>query len=762
MVFIDCLATLSGSSFLIKCKTMMNRTRILPILLILFHIFPGAIFCQQPFKVGVVLSGGGAKGYAHVGALKIIEEAGIRIDYIAGASMGAIIGGLYASGWTASELDSILRTMDMSALLQDPIPRDIVPFFNKIYGEKYALSLSVQDSKINLPVALSDGQMAFNLLSQLTARVAYERDFSKLPIPFFCTGTDVASGEGVILEHGSLPLAIRASGSFPGLLAPVEINNRLIADGGIINNFPAKELKNKGVDLVIGVNVESDLFEKQELNSVEKIIMQISSFQMTQKSAEQYLYCDLLICPNIYGYGITNFEAVDTLINRGSHAAMTIWDQLQEVAEKQRQAAPVQHPSPANFKENWTIDTVVIAPNPVYTQANILRNFPAKIPGEITSNEFFRGIVNLYGTGNFRFVDYHFEKNDDDDQQMLFIKPRLKPGYDRTFKVGLHYDDEYRSGLLLNATLLNLGFKNSITSIDLILGDQFRYEFHYYIDRGTKPGFGINSRLHLNDVNFGLQKDIVLPDSSKLGSLVFDLFDFSNEIYTHLVTSNDYAIGVGAELKYYKFTTDQVSGGLEELGLFNDRGMYLTGSLFYKHDDRDRRYFATNGMQVNLQARMIYEFPFWSNQETSGKMGYNIDLFFQNLIPITERLTGGFRANAGLNFNRQMAPYRYFLGGNNLNVINNFKQFHGLRFAEKTGSDLASASIFGQYRILKSHYVTLSANAAYLKRSSDGEPESFYSGSIGYGLDTPLGPIEVTYARFNGGDSFYFNLGYWF
>jgi NTE family protein len=741
---------------------MTIKNRIFPALpAILFCLSPLFIFSQTPYRVGVVLSGGGAKGYAHVGTLKVIEEAGIRVDYIAGSSMGAIIGGLYAAGWTATELDSILHTMDMTALLQDPIPRDIVPFFNKLYGEKYALSLSVQNSKISLPVALSDGQMAYNMLFQLTSKVAFETDFSKLPIPFFCTGTDVASGDGIIMESGSLPLAMRASGSFPGLLAPVEINNRLVADGGIVNNFPAKELKDKGVDIVIGINVESDLFEKKELNSIEKIIMQISSFQMTQKSAEQYLYCDLLICPDIYGYGITNFEAVDTLIKRGERATRDIWPQLLEVAEKQRKGGPRERPATPPFREEWMIDSVVVSENPVYTKANVLRNFPTKLPGEINNHQFFKGIVNLYGTGNFRFVDYHF-KMDDEGKTTLMLQPRLKPGYDRQFRVGLHYDDEYRSGLLLNATWLNLGFKNSVTSVDVILGDQFRYGFHFYIDRGTKPGFGINSRLHLNDVRFVLPNQIVLPDSSKLDNLVFNLVDFSNDVYTHLLNSSDFAIGVSGEVKFYQFSTSQVSGNLEEQGLFNDKGWYLTATAFYKHDNRDRRYFATNGINVNLLARTVYELPLLSDQETTGKLGYNIDLFFQNLLPITERLTGGFTANAGLTFGEKMAPYRYFIGGNNLNAINNFKPFPGLGFAEKSGIDLASASIFGQYRFFKMHYLTLSANAAYLKQVHNNKQLGLYSAGISYGLDTPLGPIEVTYGHSNMGNSFYFNLGYWF
>jgi len=217
-------------------------------------------------KVGLVLSGGGAKGFAHVGVLKVLEEAGIRIDYIAGTSMGSVIGGLYAVGYNAHELDSILQKHDLSSLLKDDLPRNSYSFYQKNNEGKYTFSLPIENWKIGLP-SVSKGQNVFNLISQLTEHVHGITDFSKLPIPFFCIATNLETGDEVILDKGSLPESIRASGSFPGLLTPVKIDGKSLVDGGIVNNYPVEELKAKGVDYIIGVDVMGQLLEESKLNS---------------------------------------------------------------------------------------------------------------------------------------------------------------------------------------------------------------------------------------------------------------------------------------------------------------------------------------------------------------------------------------------------------------------------------------------------------------------------------------------------------------
>jgi len=190
----------------------MNKT-----LVILFLFMCQIGFAQNPeqddLKVGLVLSGGGAKGLAHIGTLKVIDSLGIRVDYIAGTSMGAIIGSLYASGYSGHQIDSIFQDVDFDAIINDKLPREAKTFYERDNSEKYAVTLPVKKFKVKLPSALSRGQNTLSLLTKLTLHVSDVKDFSKLPIPFFCIATNIETGEPVVLDKGSLPQAIAASGA---------------------------------------------------------------------------------------------------------------------------------------------------------------------------------------------------------------------------------------------------------------------------------------------------------------------------------------------------------------------------------------------------------------------------------------------------------------------------------------------------------------------------------------------------------------------
>ena len=274
------------------------------VLLIALFIIAVQGIAQQPevnkdLKVGLVLSGGGAKGFAHVAVLKVLEEAGVRVDYIGGTSMGAIVGGLYASGYNAAQLETIIKSIDFSTILSDETPRKAKPFYEKEIGEKYALTLPINNNKVGIPKAISQGQNVLNLLTKLTQHVNDIRDFNELPIPFVCIATNLESGNQVTLRRGFLPECMKASGSFPTLLAPTLVNGELLSDGGIVNNFPVQEVIDMGADIIIGVDIQSGLADKVELNSALKILNQIVGFQMYKTLESKYDLVDLLIKPDM-------------------------------------------------------------------------------------------------------------------------------------------------------------------------------------------------------------------------------------------------------------------------------------------------------------------------------------------------------------------------------------------------------------------------------------------------------------------------------
>jgi NTE family protein len=281
-------------------------------------------------KVGLVMSGGGAKGLAHIGVLKVLEEEGVKVDYIAGTSMGAIIGGLYASGYTASELDSIFNRIDANALIRDYIPRISKSFYEKKNDEIYALALPFDNFRIGLPQALSKGMYNYTLMNKLLAHVRHVRDFNNLNTPFLCIATDVQTGEKVVLDKGYLPQAILASGAFPSLFAPVEIDGEYLVDGGIVDNYPIEALKDMGADIIIGVDVQDSLKTIKDIRGATDLLLQISNFSTIRQMKDKAPETDIYIKPDIIGYTVVSFDQGEAIIKRGELAADKTIDQLKK------------------------------------------------------------------------------------------------------------------------------------------------------------------------------------------------------------------------------------------------------------------------------------------------------------------------------------------------------------------------------------------------------------------------------------------------
>lgn len=278
----------------------------------------------QRKKVGVVLSGGGAKGVAHIGVLKVLEEAGIPIDYISGTSMGAIVGGLYAVGYNAKALDSMVRVQNWPFLLSDRVYRYNLPFSEKEVNEKYLLSLSFSQKKgLSVPAGFVSGQNIYNLFSDLTIGYHDSISFRDLPIPFACVSADMVTGKEVVMSSGILPLAMRASMAIPGAFAPVVLDSMVLVDGGISNNFPVDVAKEMGAEITIGVDLSTGLKDAEGLNNIMGIVDQLTSFMGMVNYEKNKNAVDLYMNPDLKGYTAASFnrEAIDTMILRGERIA---------------------------------------------------------------------------------------------------------------------------------------------------------------------------------------------------------------------------------------------------------------------------------------------------------------------------------------------------------------------------------------------------------------------------------------------------------
>ena len=238
-------------------------------LLIIALLSACTLGAQNRKKVGVVLSGGGAKGVAHIGALKVIEEAGIPIDYVVGTSMGALVGGLYSIGYTPQQLDSIVNAQNWKFLLSDTPDPETTLLSEKLKEEQYLLSVPIAGKSAHVSDAgIIKGRNISQLLSELTVGYHDSISFNRLPIPFACVSDNIVNGSKVVFHNGILATAMRASMSIPGVFAPVYLNGKVLVDGGLIDNYPVDIARQMGAEIIIGVDVQNPLMKADELTSL--------------------------------------------------------------------------------------------------------------------------------------------------------------------------------------------------------------------------------------------------------------------------------------------------------------------------------------------------------------------------------------------------------------------------------------------------------------------------------------------------------------
>ncbi|MCO6174626.1 patatin-like phospholipase family protein [Flavobacterium sp. NRK F10] len=714
---------------------------------------------EQHPKIGLVLSGGGAKGLAHIGVLKVIDSLGIKIDYIGGTSMGAIIGGLYASGYTAKQLDSIFSNVDTDALIQDYIPRGAKNFYEKRNDEIYAITLPFDKFRLGLPTALSKGLYNYNLLSRLTFNVCGIQDFKDLPIPFFCIATNVETGKEVILDSGSLPQAIIASGAIPSLYNPIEIDGKLLIDGGIVNNYPVELLREKGMDIIIGVDVQDGLKSREDLKGASSVLLQVNNLGMIQKMQNKRKLTDVYIKPDIRNYNMMSFDEGYNIILKGIEAATIKEKELVKLVPEK----PI-YREPLKVMDSLVVSDIEINQLQDFTRAYVRGKLKFKTNVKISFDDIVRGIDNLNATQNFKTISYNFTKGSikGTKQFNLFLQEKEKTTF---LKFGLHYDDLLKSSILINYTKKKFLTKNDVFSFDFILGDNVRYNLNYYIDNGFYWSFGFNSKMISfnrnipNDFNNGL----TLTDLG-LSSINVDFTDISNQIYLQTIFAQKFSIGGGGELKFLKIKSENIGNTNP---VFEDNN-YFSVFGYAKYDSFDNRYFPKRGWYFNGELKsFIYSSDDPDNFQnfTIAKADMGFAKTFYKKATIKLQCEGGFKVG-----DKSINYFDFVLGGYGFAPIVNFRPFYGYDFVSLMGDSYVKSSATLDVEVYRKHHLNFTGNFANIGNNLFQDVDNWlkkpaYTGyAIGYGLETIIGPIEIkhSWAPETRDHFTWFTVGFWF
>ncbi|MEN1784452.1 MAG: patatin-like phospholipase family protein [Bacteroidota bacterium] len=744
------------------------------IVLCCFSIWCCLGYAQEKPKIGLVLSGGGAKGLAHIGALKYIDSLGIKIDYVGGTSMGAIIGGLYAAGYSGKALDSIFKDTDLQELIQDNLPRNAKTFYEKEDSERYALSLPFDNFKVSFPEGISAGQNIYNEFVRLLYHVKDINDFDKLTIPFLCIATDIETGEPVLLDHGYLPEAIMASGTLPSLFEPSSVDGRILIDGGVVNNYPIKEVIDKGADIIIGVDVQDNLAQREALSSATEILVQINNYRTVNDMAKKRGLTDIYIKPDIQQFSVIDFEKKEAIIHSGEVAAKKQIQSLQAIASKSKEE---QVKTTVKGVDSITINRLILSGNDNYTRGYIKGKLRLSLGNKIPFEKLRQGMGNLSATGNFKAIRYRLISNGLGTDLVLELREEPNTMY---LKMAAHYDDLYQSAAMLNITKKNLLLRDDVASFDLILGDHIRYNFQYYLDKGFYWSFGVNSIF--TDFNEEIDFDIIREnfnvfDDPNIGDINLDVTDLTNQVYLQTVLREEFAFRIGVEHKLLRYSTRTLNNLNQEEGVafepsddgrvfFEDSNYFSTyGSLIL--DTYDDKYFPSKGLLFDGTIHWyLFSTDFNDNFRQFSVTKARLGTAFQPL----SKLSFNMEAEAGFKLGTSpVTSFDFILGGYGGELINNFIPFFGYEFLSLPGNSFVKAYSRVDYEFSPKNHALFAVNFANvdddLFRTGDWFTAPKYSGfGVGYGVESFLGPVQIYYSWTPqpGEGSLFFSIGYWF
>ncbi|WP_289055682.1 patatin-like phospholipase family protein [Carboxylicivirga marina] len=705
-------------------------------------------------KIGLVLSGGGAKGLAHIGVLKVLEEAGIRPDYITGTSMGSIIGGLYASGYSAVELDSIVNSIDWAVVLSDQIPlHDVVPEEKADYN-RFQLEFDITRKGLKLPAGMVRGQRISEMLSSLTWHVSNSSSFDDLPIPFRCVAVDLVEGKPYVFKEGDISEAMRASMAIPSVFTPVEKDSMYLVDGGVLDNFPVLLCKEMGADIIIGVNVgASDKPKIDDLKSITEILMTSAMIGSNIAFDEAIKVTDYLITPELHPFTSASFFDGKDIVKRGEQAALKQVDDFKHLADSLNLIA-IKNDAPYHY----TPDEVIISDIVINNREHVSRNYylsKLKIQeGDTVSlNDINRGVRRLVGTRFYKHITYDLHYNDS-TYSLIFNTEETNL---TQAKFSIHYDNELKAGLITNITVRNILFKNSRLSLTADISETPRMHGEMIAYMGERQLTGFIGDGYFEKTPLPLYQE----NLKKAGTLNY----YKTQAGAGLFLSFNTSTIITAKIDWEEVRTSQESGlsSIFDQGVERFGNGFVYGTFTADRNTLNKRFFATKGHHLHLSGKLNFKAYDYYDGEPYAKalIAPLIQVPQEHYLAGSVRYLKSFSASKNAHFETGIslaafsadAPFfdMHYIGGTAYNISTGDAAFVGLNYREKIAENYGLASFKFNINLTQTIYAHAVANGICAPNfgNDDFKDQNFYLGPreyiLGFGggiaINSLIGPI---------------------
>ncbi|WP_290846498.1 patatin-like phospholipase family protein [Flavobacterium sp.] len=743
----------------------MNRN--LAPIFVLFTIFTCSFssFAQQRPKIGLTLSGGGAKGLAHIGLLKAIDSAGIRVDYVTGTSMGSIVGSLYAAGYTGKEIEKMMGALNWQTLMSNEPSVEALSLSEKKNLGKY-IGLPIRKGRLQLKRGFIESNELWLALSEVFYPYYETTDFNHFDKPFQCIATDVATGKMVVLKDGNIVSAVRASMAIPSIFTPVEIDGKILVDGGLIRNFPVENAKEMGADFIIGSDVSGSLEPVEQIKSPMDVISRLPFYNAVTDLETQKKLVDFYVNYPLEKFGTSSFAASDKIIEIGNKKAMELYPKLKRLKDSlDLKFGSLPKKEFVKKPETVVISNVEVTGISASEKDYFLRMLALETGRDYNAKQISERVRSTFSTRIYDKLQYSLKPSGNGQATILF---EVEKATRVTALFGLHYNTT--TGIALKTGVEKRGiFSPLSTAFAMVaIGENPRGQAIVSDYLNTRRNISVQAEVNFSAI------DLTTYDGTNFTEN--GLYQQSNQncdLQVLWQPGNRWTIGLGSELTNLDYRP-KIASDIQAKG----NTYFLNSYLTLHHNTLNADVYPTKGRRFYLKGGVIYgqknDFSIYEDGEIVADENSpyfdthpygQIKFSFEQYFPFGRHALL-LNVQSGMNFGYKQFVMNDFIIGGLTSVIRNQITFAGLPEGSIFSPSVISAQIGYQYNVVSNLYLIFKANTLYhdfidsnLKLRDSSHGTGF---SVTGGYKTFLGPIEASlmYSDLNKELLPYFNLGY--